>query len=72
MTSVDVCSSVLQSFVCAPLLSVKRFLTRQLACMPKSSNIPGRLIWFLNRGMVRLVVAAGKEVKECGSNKMGK
>ena len=40
--------------------------------MPKSSNIPGRLIWFPNRGTVRLVVAAGKKVKERGPNKMGK
>lgn len=40
--------------------------------MPKSSNIPGRLIWFPSRGTVRLVVAAGKEVKECDPNKVGK
>lgn len=68
----DAYSSVLQSLLCAPLLSVKRFLTRQLTCIPKSSSIPGRLIWFPSRGTVRLVVAAGKEVKECGPNKMGK
>lgn len=53
-----------------PVISARRFLTRQLPCMPKSSNIPGRLIWFPGRGMVRLVVAAGEEVKECGSNKI--
>lgn len=40
--------------------------------MPKSSNIPGRLLWFPNRGMVRLVVALDKEVKEHGPNKMEK
>lgn len=71
--SVDACYSVLQTLLCcAPLLSVKRFLSRQLQCMPKSSNIPGRLLWFPNRGMVRLVVALDKEVKEHGPNKMEK
>jgi len=40
--------------------------------MPKSSNIPGGLIWFPNRGTIKLIVATGKEVKECGPNKMEK
>lgn len=56
--------------LCAPLLSLKRFMTRKLLGMSKSSNIPGRLIQFPNRG--RLVVAAGKEFTECSPNKMGK
>lgn len=68
--SVDTCSLVLQGCLCAPFLSLKRFMTRKLSCLSKSSNIPGRLIPFPNRG--RLVVAAGKEFTERSPKKMVK